>query len=234
MIRVHFRSRRLFRALSPTKVEVMNRRLITTVCMILLIGFPASAMRAAVGLVQPDGPVLLNGSALNQQSAIFNGDVIQTSAKAKAVISSSLLVASLAENSRMELNAGGIQLRSGVVVVQAERPANTMVAGTNILSNGGRFVVRHGSKKIQIAAITGGLRVVTGNQTVLVPVGKGLAVSNFDEDEAPRTAKRRNVGWLNNSDVATLVLIGSGVAAGVGIGLYNALKDDGNVSPSVP
>ncbi|HVZ61623.1 MAG TPA: hypothetical protein VG892_12635, partial [Terriglobales bacterium] len=97
--------------------------MLSIVCMVLLVTFPVSAMSAAVGLVQPNGAVLLNGSEMNQQSAIFSGDVIQTSANAKAVVTSNLLVASLGENSRMELAPTGLQLRSGIVVVRAEKAA---------------------------------------------------------------------------------------------------------------
>jgi hypothetical protein len=209
--------------------------MLSIVCMVLLVTIPASAMSAAVGLVQPNGAVLLNGSEMNQQSAIFSGDVIQTRANAKAVVTSNLLVASLGENSRMELAPTGLQLRSGIVVVRAEKAATATVAGANIVAaRGGKFVVRSGTDKVQIASLVGDLKVIAGDQTVVVPAGKGIMMNAFDENDPPRTAKKRNTGWLNNDDLATLILISGAVAAGVGLGLYNALKDDGSVSPVAP
>jgi hypothetical protein len=196
---------------------------------------------AATGLVQPAGTVLLNGNLLQGRSAILGGDVVETQAQSTAVVTSKSVVANLSENSSLEMGPEGVQFRSGAIVITAESGATTDVPGGTVQADAGsRYVVRTRDRQTEIAVLKGGLHLVAGSERVMVPAGKGVSFAAFEaqdnDNQGNVPPRRRNVGWLNNDDLATLLLIGGGIAAGVGLGLYNALKDDDNenVSPSTP
>ena len=84
-------------------------------CWVMIVFVPASLMAAdsGVGMVRPYGTAWLNGAAVEQSSAIFPGDLVQTSSASAMKIRSSGSSVTVLPDSLVKFEAAQFRLSTG-------------------------------------------------------------------------------------------------------------------------
>ncbi|MGH9509900.1 MAG: hypothetical protein ACRD2Q_08780 [Terriglobales bacterium] len=204
---------------------MFRNKVFRTLCWVMVVAFPVSTVLADSNsaMLQANGAVKINDSAVNRSSAVFQGDRIATGKDSSAAITATGTTILLAPNSlltfagkQVSLNAGGAHFNG---------PISVSAGGMTIVpaSANARFEVRYEAGELRITSVQGVLSVSDGKQTTLVEAGKSMASGKL-----PAVPQNRN-----SIAGGTGLIIGLLLAAGLATGLAVALSDD-TVSPEVP
>ncbi len=202
-----------------------NTPLFRTVCWMMMLVFPASVALAdtQAAMLQVTGAVRVNGQLVSRTAAVFHGDKIVTGKDGATSLTAPGVSIRLApasqltfEGTQVSLGAGGAQFTAGKTLsVRAGRLTIVPAVAS------ARFEVLHQNGQIKIAAMEGNLAVRDGKQTTMLEAGKELTAGSL-----PSVPKVKN-------SIATGLLVGLFLAAGLAVGLGFALRDD-SVSPAIP
>jgi hypothetical protein len=184
-------------------------------------------------MLYSNGTTWLNGSSLPKSSAIFTGDLVQTTAGSVAKINalgSSLIVLS---DSLVQFEGNAVKLEHGGVTVSTSREMATRAGDVTVTPTASawtQFDVTNVDGKVQIAARKGDLTIDDGARTTMLAQGQQ---TTRDESEPQENKKRKKgaapagAGGILDSKVA----IGIGVAAVAGLTTWVLIQGDEPVSP---
>lgn len=201
----------------------MSRRLLSLGCWMMAAILPLSAMSVdAVGMLTTVGTVMVDSRYAAAGGAVFAGDVIETKAGSKAIVSSQGRTVSLGENSAVRVGGKDVELQSGAVVVATTngvlRVDNVTISAVSAAPT--KFLARKVNGTVQVLALEGTVSVNDGQQTTQVPATKGVSIGSAG----------RNFSWLLNDDIGILIVVAAAITAGVTLGVVNAL----NAKPASP
>jgi hypothetical protein len=208
-------------------------------CMMAMV-LPAALFAADLpgAMLYSHGTALLNGNTIVRSSAIFSGDLVQTSADSVANINatgSSVLVLNESlveyEGSTLKLEHGGVTVSTSKLL--ATRAGDVVV--TPISNVWTEFEVRDVDGRVQIAARKGDLTIKDDSGTTTLAQGQqatrddSQSQSRRKKDVAPAAAPGA-VGAVFDSPVT--IGIGAGIILGGSIWL--ATRNDDALSPVKP
>jgi hypothetical protein len=202
---------------------------------IMVVIVPAALFAADSGaaMLYSDGTTWLNGGSLPKSSAIFTGDLVQTTAGSVAKINalgSSLIVLS---DSLVQFEGNAVKLEHGGVTVSTSREMATRAGDVTVTPTASAwtlFDVTNVDGKVQIAARKGDLTIDDGARTTMLAQGQQ---TTRDESEPQENKKKKKgaapagAGGIVDSKVA----IGIGVAAVAGLTTWVLIQGDEPVSP---
>ena len=229
---------------------MMRLSYLKTLSCVMIVIFPAAmfAADAPSAMLYSHGSALLNGSAIARSSAIFSGDLVQTTADSVANINatgSSVLVLNESlvqyEGSTLKLEHGGVAISTSKLL--ATHAGDVKVSPVAAVWT--EFEVRDIDGKVRILARKGDLTISDNTGTTTLAQGQETtrdeSQSQDDSQVQKRRKKRRGAGpaaaaapgaagGILNSPVA--VGIAGGIVLG-GTAWVLSLGDD-PVSPAKP
>ncbi len=181
-------------------------------------------VQGAMAYVQ--GKAKVNGRTLASSAAIFPGDAIQTAAGSTVSLvakGSSVLVP---EASSVTYREKEVLVTSGRVQVRTAGDMSARVAAFSVAPASGKPVMfevaRHGSE-VRISAMLGALTITDGKATTLLESGQTITLAANGTPTGPKSS----IG----ADAALIIMVFAAIAAGVAVGVANAVDDE---SPSSP
>ena len=211
-------------------------------CMMVLVLSAASFAADIPGaILYSHGTALLNGNTIARSSAIFSGDLVQTSPDSVANINatgSSILVLNESlvqyEGSSLKLEHGGVTISTSKLL--ATRAGNVVVSPvSNVWTE---FEVRDVDGRVQIAARKGNLTI--SDNSGITTLAEGQQTTR-DDSQSQSNNRRRN------KDVAPAAATGAagaifdspitiGIAGGLALGgaIWVLSHSDDPVSPAKP
>ncbi|HKV79333.1 MAG TPA: hypothetical protein VJP02_14390 [Candidatus Sulfotelmatobacter sp.] len=219
-------------------------------CMMVMI-FPAALFAAEqpAAMLYSHGTALLNGNSIARSSAVFTGDLVQTSADSVAninAVGSSILVLN---DSLVQYEDGSLKLEHGGLTISTSKSVRAR-AGDVIVSPTAtgwtEFEVRDVDGKVQIVARKGDLTISDNAGTTTLAQGQETTrdeSQSQDDSQAHKGGKKKKrgagpaaaaapgaAGGVLNSPIAI------GIAGGIVVGgtAWVLSRSDDPVSPAKP
>ncbi len=145
-------------------------------CMLAVI-FPAAlfAADAAPAMLYSHGTAMLNGNNIARSSAIFSGDLVQTSRDSVANINATGSSVLILNESLVQYEGSAVKLEHGGVTVSTSKLLATRVGGVTVTPRAGvwtEFDVKDVDGKVEIAARKGDLTISDAKGTTLLAQGQ--------------------------------------------------------------
>ena len=204
----------------------MSGRLIKGLSLCLVFVLPASVMFAEThaAMVFATGIASLNGAALPRSTAVFAGDVLETSKNSIVVINANGSTVQIGATSKVQFQGDAIDLSSGATQVNTytgmKVQADTLLVQP--ANHVAKYQVSRHEGKVTVAALNGSLSVLNGKTSDVLTMGETRTYTDDPDDKDKR--KRDKVGAVAVSD-KTLFLWGAGALAGGGTLAYLMLRD---------
>ena len=210
-------------------------------CMMVIV-LPAALFAADQpgAMVYSHGTALLNGNSIARSSAVFSGDLIQTSADSVANINatgSSILVLNESlvqyEGSTLKLEHGGVTISTSKLL--STRAGEVLVSPVSTVWT--EFEVRDVDGRVQIAARKGNLTISDNSGTTTL--AEGQQTTRDDSQAQNNSKKRRDVASAAAPGAAGAAFdspITIGIAGGLAIGgaIWVLTRSDDPVSAAKP
>jgi len=168
-------------------------------CMMVVI-FPAALFAAdqPAAMLYSHGTALLNGNSIARSSAIFSGDLIQTSADSAANINASGSIVLVLNGSLVKYQGNAVELEHGGVTISTSKLLATRAGDVTVSPAAGvwtDFEVRDVDGTVQIAARKGDLTISddTGTTTTLAQ-GQQTTRDDSQSQEGQKKKKKKRAG----------------------------------------
>jgi hypothetical protein len=209
-------------------------------CMMIVI-FPAALFAADQpgAMLYSHGTALLNGGNIARSSAIFSGDLVQTTADSAANINASGSIVLVRNDSLVIYQGNAVELEHGGVAVSTTKLLATRAGGVTVSPAANvwtEFEVRDVDGRVQIAARTGNLTISDDTGTSTLTQGQETT-RDESQEENKKKKKRRAAGAAPGAgggilDSPWAIGIAGGAAAGATV--WVVLQNGPPVSPAVP
>src|ERR1035437_1185474 len=145
-------------------------------CMLLVI-FPAAlfAVDQPAAMLYSHGTALLNGNSIASSSAIFSGDLVETSADSAANINAPGSIGLVLNGSLVKYQGNAVELEHGGVTISTSKVLATRVGDVTVspaVSVWTEFEVRDVDGRVQIAARKGDLTINDDTGTTTLAQGQ--------------------------------------------------------------
>jgi hypothetical protein len=210
---------------------------------IMVIVVPAALFAAdsSLAMVYSNGTARLNGSSLPRSSALFPGDLVQTTADSIAkinVVGSSLMVLS---DSLVQFEGNAVKLEHGGVAVSTSKAMATRAGQVTVTPSASvwtQFNVQNVDGQIQVTAQKGDLTVSDGAGTTTLAQGQQTTREESQTEQpeqSDKNKKRRRAGGAvpgaGGGMLDSPILIGIGFGAVAGLTTWVLIEGDEPVSP---
>jgi hypothetical protein len=206
---------------------------------IMVVVLPAAlfATDSGAAMLYSNGTARLNGTNLPRSSAIFPGDLVQTSADSVAKINAvgtSLMVLS---DTLVQFDGNAIKLEQGGVAVTTSKGMATRAGEVTVTPKGNvwtQFDVKNVDGQIQITAQKGDVTVSDGAGTTTLAQGQQTTREESQPEQNGKKKKRRAGGAIPGAGGGVLdspLAIGIGVGAVAGLTTWVLIQGDEPVSP---
>jgi hypothetical protein len=209
----------------------------------MVVIFPAALFAAdqPAAMLYSHGTALLNGGNVARSSAIFSGDMVQTTADSAANINASGSIILVRNDSLVKYQGNAVELEHGGVTVSTSKLMATRAGDVTVSPAANvwtEFEVRDVDGRVQIAARTGDLTISDDTGTSTLAQGQETTRDESQSQEQNKKKKKRRAagaapgagGGILDSPWA--IGIGGGAAAGATI--WVLLQNAPPVSPAVP
>lgn len=208
-------------------------QLVKTTCWFLLVFFPV-AMNAmpAVGTVQAQGAVTVNGKPVANTGTLFAGDRIQTGAGSAATLSSQGVVVQMEPNTTTAFNGRSLDVGCGNAMVATS--IGTLVRVAGITAN----PAAQNATRIQVSQVNGTVKITARDNWAVVNDGRirqtlapGQTVT-FNRPGASCQIPTQALG----SSAAKVYLPAAAIVVGLGVVSYCTSNGSfcSQVSPAAP
>jgi hypothetical protein len=210
---------------------------------IMVIVVPAALFAADsnLAMLYSNGTALLNGSSLARSSALFPGDLVQTTTDSIAkinVVGSSLMVLS---DSLVQFEGNAVKLEHGGVAVTTSKAMATRAGQVTVTPSASvwtQFNVQNVDGQIQVTAQKGDLTVSDGAGTTTLAQGQQTTREESQTEQPEQSDKnkkrrRRAGGAIPGAGGGILdspILIGIGFGAIAGLTTWVLIQGDKPVS----
>jgi hypothetical protein len=210
--------------------------------MVLVVPVALFAADAGLAMVYSNGTALLNGSSLPRSSALFPGDLVQTTTDSIAkinVVGSSLMVLS---DSLLQFEGNSVKLEHGAVAVSTSKAMATRTGQVTVTPSASvwtQFDVKNVDGQIQVTAHEGDLTVSDGAGTTTLAQGQQTTREESQPDQPQQTEKnkkrRKRAGGAapgaGGGALDSPLAIGIGAGAVVGLTTWVLLQGSEPASP---
>jgi hypothetical protein len=174
--------------------------------MSVMLGETKAAMAMASGVAA------LNGTTLTRSTTIFAGDKLETAANSAVTINVSGSTVLIGANSRVHYFGDSLALHSGTMQVNTSKGLKLQTDSVTVEPNkdAAKYRVDRSTDTVQIAAITGELRVNNGGEVAVLPPGGNLTLKEKDDDQTASPVK-----GPSNGKIFVVSAIAVGGAAGI-------------------
>ena len=171
-------------------------------CMMVVI-FPAAlfATDQPGAMLYSHGTALLNGGSISSSSAIFSGDLVQTSADSAANINASGSIVLVLRDSLVKYQGNAVELEHGDVAISTSKAMATRAGDVTVspaASVWTEFEVRDVDGTVQIAARKGDLTISDDNGTTTLAQGQDTtrdeSQSQSQGDNNKKKKKKKGAG----------------------------------------
>lgn len=214
---------------------------------IMVVVFPLALLGAEStpgAMLYSHGVTMLNGSSFPKSSALFSGDLIQTSADSVANINAAGSTVLILNDSLVQYEGNALKLEHGGITISTSKLMATRVGDVTVspaASVWTEFEVRDVDGKVRIAARTGDLTVSDGTGTSALAQGQETTrdeSQSQDDSQAQQKKKKKkaaagvppaSVGVLNSPEAI-------GIAGGIILGgtIWVLVQGGSPVSPATP
>src|SRR5580658_394537 len=155
-------------------------------CMMVVI-FPAAlfATDQPAAMLYSHGTALLNGGSISRSSAIFSGDLVETSVDSAANINASGSIVLILHESLVKYQGNAVELEHGDVAISTSKAMATRAGDVTVspaASVWTEFEVRDVDGTVQIAARKGDLTIIDDNGTTTLTQGQE---TTRDDSQSP-------------------------------------------------
>jgi hypothetical protein len=211
--------------------------------------FPAALFAAdtSAAMLYSHGTALLNGNSIARSSAIFSGDLVQTSRDSVANINATGSSVLVLNESLVQYEGGAVKLEHGGVTISTSKLLATHAGGVTVTPRAGvwtEFEVRDVDGKVEIAARKGDLTISDAKGTTTLAQGQQSTrdeSQSQDDSQAQNNKKKKKGGGASGPYAgATGGVLNSPVAIGIAGGIiiggtaWVLSKSDEPMSPSKP
>jgi len=201
---------------------------------------PSALFAADLGaaMLYSNGATWLNGSSLPKSSAIFSGDLVQTTAGSAAKINASGSTLLVLSDSLVQFEGNAVKVEHGGVTVSTSKAMATRAGDLTVTPAASvwtQFDVTNLDGKVQIAARKGDLTIDDGTGTTTLAQGQQTTV---DESQKQKKKKRNGAGGAGGAApgatggiLDSKVVIGIGLAAVAGVTTWVLVQGGEPVSP---
>jgi len=208
-------------------------------CMMVVI-FPAALFAAdqPAAMLYTHGTALLNGDNIARSSAIFSGDLVQTTADSAANINASGSIVLVLNNSLVTYQGNAVELEHGGVTISTSKLLATRAGDVTVspaASVWTEFEVRDVDGRVQIAARTGDLTISDDHGTSTLTQGQETTRDESQSPENKKKKKKRAAGAAPGAGGGIMDspwAIGIGGAAAAGGVTWVLLQNSPPVSPA--
>ena len=220
--------------------HAMTRALYVTVLSCLMVAVFPTAMFAdssASAILYAHGTILLNGNNVPRSSALFSGDLVETSADSVANINETGSAVLILNNSLVKYEDTAVNLEHGGVTVSTSKQLAThagKVTVSPVSAGWTEFEVRDVDGTVKIAARKGDLTVADDKGTTTLAQGQETTRDDSGSRQEKKDRKKRSGaaaaahGGILDSPKA--IYIGTGVVAGVAA--WALIRGDEPASPT--
>jgi hypothetical protein len=210
-------------------------------CWMMVILVPASLMAADSGtaMARPYGPAWLNGTSVQQSSAVFPGDLIQTGSSAAFKIRAAGSSVTVLADTLVKFDSGAVSLERGSVQMLTSKGMFAragIVTATPASSSWTEFQLTRGDGTVRIVAVKGDLQITDGSQSTTLP--QGQETTQKDSEQTPSQPQTTPVPAAKKKKGATILAVAGVAAAGAVIGVVaTSIAGAGNpraISPVAP
>src|SRR3984893_11122369 len=197
------------------------------------------AVDSGAAMLYSNGATWLNGSSLPKSSAIFTGDLVQTTVGSVAKINASGSSLIVLADSLVQFEGNAVKLERGGVAVSTSKAMATRAGDVTVTPTASvwtHFDVTDVDGKVQIAAQKGDVTVSDPAGTTTL--AQGQQTTRDESQPQQNSNKRKKAGGA--APGAAGGILGSKVAIGVGLGAvagvttWVLIQSDKPVSPAKP
>jgi hypothetical protein len=209
-------------------------------CMMVVI-FPAAMFAAdqPAAMLYSHGTALLNGDSIARSSAIFSGDLVQTTADSAANINAAGSIVLVLNDSLVKYQGNAVELEHGGVTISTSKLLATRAGDVTVSPATGvwtEFDVRDVDGRVLIAARTGDLTISDDTGTSTLAQGQQTTRDESQpQDENKKKKKKRGAGAVPGGGGGALsspVAIAIAGGAIVGGAAYVLVQNSPPVSPA--
>jgi hypothetical protein len=208
-------------------------------CWMMVALLPASLMAADSGaaMVRPYGSAWLNGTAVEQPSTVFPGDLVQTSSTSALKIRSSGSSVTVLSDTLVKFEGSAISVEHGGVKLATSKGMIAragIVTATPASSAWTEFELTHVDGMVRIAALKGDLQISDGSQTTTLPQGQQSTQKDSDDQTKQDQKGPAPAAKNNRKKVAIILWTVGGAAAAGGIAWGLEAANSGSPRPISP
>ena len=211
-------------------------------CLMLVI-FPGalSAADQPSAMLYSHGNAMLNGASIARSSAIFSGDLVQTTKDSVANINATGSTVLVLNDSLVQYEGSKVKLEHGGVSVSTSKSLATRAGDVTVSPAAGvwtEFEVRDVDGRVQIAARKGDLTISDDTGTSTLAQGQETTREESGSEKDKKGKKRGGAGPGSAAPAAAGGVLDSPVAIGIGGGIilgaaaFAVIHGDDPASPS--
>jgi hypothetical protein len=209
-------------------------------CMMMLI-FPLALFGADArpgAMLYARGSTMLNGNSVPRSSALFSGDLVQTTADSVANINATGSTVLILNDSLVQYGDNEVKLEHGGVTISTSKSMATRAGNLNISPSASaltEFEVRDVDGMIRIAARKGDLTVSDDKGTMTLSKGQETTREESHAEKDKKKNRRAAVGAVPGAAGGVLNspwAIGIGSGAILGVTAWVLIRDDDPASPT--
>ncbi|MGB7071314.1 MAG: hypothetical protein WBD68_01820 [Candidatus Sulfotelmatobacter sp.] len=218
-------------------------------CVLLLI-VPASLLAAdqPSAMLYSHGTALLNGDSIPRSSAIFSGDLVQTTADSVANINATGSTVLVLNDSLVQYEGSTVKLEHGGVTISTSKLLATRAGAVTVSPAAGvwtEFEVRDVDGRVQIASLKGNLTISDDTGTTTLAQGQQTTreeSQSQDDSQSQKDSNKKKKGGAAGPAPAAAAggILSSPVAVGIGGGailgatIWVLIQGGSPVSPAIP
>jgi ferric-dicitrate binding protein FerR (iron transport regulator) len=204
----------------------MSGRFIKALSLCMVFVLPASLLCAEThaAMVFATGIASLNGEVLPRSTAVFAGDLLETSKNSSIIINANGSSVQVGATSKVRFQGDALDLSSGAAQVTTNTGMKVQ-ADTLLVEPSNRvakYQVSRAPGRVTVAALNGSVSVLNGKSSDVLTAGEARSYTDDPDDKDKH--KRDKVGAVAVSD-KTLFLWSAGALAGGGVLAYLFLRD---------
>jgi hypothetical protein len=205
------------------------------VCWTMIVLVPASllATDSGVAMARPYGTAWLNGTAVQQSSAIFPGDLVQTSSSSALKIRSSGSSVTVLPDSLVNFEGGAVGVQHGGVKLVTSKGMSAragILTATPASSAWTEFELTDVNGTVHIVALKGDLQISDGAQTTTLAEGQQATQTQEDSDQ---TQNKQGTPEEQKKKKKEIIIFVSAIAAAATAGVVALVVESGPAPPPI-
>lgn len=181
----------------------MSSRSIRALSLFMVFALPASLLSAETraAMVFATGIASLNGNVLPRSTAVFAGDILETSKNSGIIINANGSTVQIGSASKVRFGGDSIDLNNGATQVTTHSGMKVQADSLVVTPSGrvAKYQVARVPGKVTVTALNGSLSVLNGKNPEMLAAGETKTYTDDPQEEKDKR-KRDKVGAVYVSD----------------------------------